>query len=297
PPGLDDRCRQAGGARVMNQAPARDQDRAEDPSRTKEVDREFRGGDRGARWRARENRAAEWRIRHEGQRPGEKDAGAGLPPGTRWHRKRGLAQADVGGSKTRQRADRRLGEAAIARGPHLLEARHAQSFGAPVNLRWWLAQRDRHEGRGRAVGHGVTVTLGKTRVRRRGPAAAPARLRKSWLARRHLEQPERGALRIGEDRETSAGEFHRRDQFARAGLRGRLERLVDVGDREVHEPVAGHLRRYHGLHLLAAGDALAAKLELGIGRVIRPHVIGLRGPAEYLLIEGNRLVDAARAEL
>ena len=64
-----------------------------------------------------------------------------------------------------------------------------------------------------------------------------------------------------------------------------------------HEPVARHLRRNHGLHLLAARDAFAAELELGIWRLPRAHVIGLRGPAKYLLVERNRLVDAARAEL
>src|SRR5947208_8534813 len=106
---LDKRLGQAGGARLVNQAAARDQDLAAYPGRSQEVDRELRGGDGGTRRRAGENRAAEWRIRDGRQRAGEEDAGSGLPPGTRGHRKRRLAQADIGGSETRQRANRRFG--------------------------------------------------------------------------------------------------------------------------------------------------------------------------------------------
>ena len=106
---LDKRLGQAGGARLVNQAAACDQDLAPYPGRSQEVDREFRGGDRGPRRRARENRAAEWRVRDERQGAGEEDAGSGLPPGAGGHRKRRLAQADIGRSETGQRADRRFG--------------------------------------------------------------------------------------------------------------------------------------------------------------------------------------------
>src|SRR5256714_6908150 len=106
---LDKRFGQAGGARFVNQAAARDQDLAPYPSRSQEVDREFRGGDGGTRRRAGENRAAEWRIRDERQRAGKEDAGSGLPPGTRGHSEGGLAQADISRSEARQRADRRFG--------------------------------------------------------------------------------------------------------------------------------------------------------------------------------------------
>src|SRR5207302_743300 len=37
-------------------------------------------------------------------------------------------------------------------------------------------------------------------------------------------------------------------------------------------------------------------LELGIRRLARAHVISLRGPAKHLLIEGDCLVDATRAQ-
>src|SRR5438128_2188942 len=132
-----------------------------------------------------------------------------------------------------------------------------------------------------------------TKVIRGGPAAAPARTRESCLARRHLEKPERCALRVAENRKTAAREFHRRDHLACAGLRGGLERLVDVADREIDQPVARHLGRNHLVHFLPAGNAFAAELELRIWRCIRAHLAGLRGPAEDLLIEGDRLVNSA----
>src|ERR1700693_1340574 len=125
-----------------------------------------------------------------------------------------------------------------------------------------------------------------------GPAAAPART-VVRLARRHLEEPERCALRVAEDREAPAREVHRRDPLFRARLRCGLERLVDVATGEIDQPVAGHLCRNHGLHLLPAGDALAAELELCIRGLVRTHRSGLGAPAENLLIERDRLVDAA----
>ena len=57
----------------------------------------------------------------------------------------------------------------------------------------------------------------------RGPAPAPARIHEFCLARRHLEKAERRALRVSDDREAPAREVHRRNQFARAGLRRGLE--------------------------------------------------------------------------
>src|SRR5207245_1145232 len=62
-------------------------------------------------------------------------------------------------------------------------------------------------------------------------------------------------------------------------------------------PVAGDLGRNQGLHFLPAGDALAAELKLGIRRLVRAHRLGLGGPPKDLLVEGDRLVDAARVEL
>ena len=79
-----------------------------------------------------------------------------------------------------------------------------------MHLRRWLAQRHGDKRCGRAFGHAATVTLGKDDAGQQQCRPAFCEFR---LARSHLEQPERGALRIGEDRETSAGEFHRRDEF------------------------------------------------------------------------------------
>src|SRR5205807_4917326 len=105
-------------------------------------------------------------------------------------------------------------------------------------------------------------------------AATPARIGESCLARRwrHLEKPEGCALRITDDRKTAAREIHRRDHLAPTGLRRGLERLVDIGDREIDEPVAGHRGRCHLVYFLPAGDALAAELELVVRWRIRAHV-------------------------
>src|SRR5216683_5934251 len=92
----------------------------------------------------------------------------------------------------------------------------------------------------------------------RGPAPAPARIHEFCLARRHLEKAERRALRVSDDREAPAREVHRRNQFARAGLRRGLERFGYIGHREIHEPVTGDAGRNHRLHFLPTGNALAA---------------------------------------
>src|SRR5438552_2197418 len=105
------------------------------------------------------------------------------------------------------------------------------------------------------------------------------------------------SLRTQADGDAAAGEVHRRYQLACAGLDCRLERLVDVADREVHQPVARHLGWNHRLHFLAAGDALTAELEFRVRRLVRTHRLRLWAPAKHLLVEGDRLLDAPRAEL
>src|SRR5207253_6885555 len=74
------------------------------------------------------------------------------------------------------------------------------------------------------------------------------------LLRPHVEQTEGGALRVGEDAEPSAGKVLRRHHLAGTPGDGLLLGRVNVGDGEVHHPVARHLGGNHGVHLHGAGD-------------------------------------------
>src|SRR5438128_11258854 len=78
----------------MKPAPpaSRDQDLAPDPGWTQKVDREFRGGNSGTRWRAGQNRATKRCISHECERPSDEYTSTRLPTRARMHRECSLAR-------------------------------------------------------------------------------------------------------------------------------------------------------------------------------------------------------------
>src|SRR6266851_6169225 len=131
------------------------------------------------------------------------------------------------------------------------------------------------------------------------PAGPPARRSQDFLALTllHLEQAERSALRIRENREASPWEVLRRQHLLPTRVNRLLECFVDVVDREVDHPVGRHLLRNHRVHLHPARDPLAAQVELGVGRLVLAHSDVVPRPTEDLLIERLGLVDATGVEL